>query len=139
MPDNFLADNGKPECDQYLVGVWALVEMPYQATLHEKAEGQHDRNGNEDGQGYCEVDNGCSHDRKLGLQYRHLLVGLEQGDAFVPDLGRNGQHLAQRDRAECTDHEDGTMREVDDTQGTEYQRQTQGNQGIGAPFVQAIE
>ena len=42
------------------------------------------------------------------------------------------------DGAEGAQHEEGAVREVDDSERAKDQRQAQGNEGVGAAFVQTV-
>ena len=73
------------------------------------------------------------------LQIGHFLEGVEEGDALVLDLGREGQELLKGDGAERAEHEQRAVGEVDDAERPEDQRQAERDQGVGAALVEAVQ
>ncbi len=54
------------------------------------------------------------------LQVGDLLIGVEEGDRRILDLGRQSQKVLKGDGAEAAEHEQRTVREVDDPERPEH-------------------
>ena len=111
-----------------------LVEVFDQATLHDHTNGDHHRNGKQDGERYGPVN-----DRVAGAFAEDVidvgnidLQGFAQkvGSGFVDDSVAECQDAVQRHGAECTDHEERAVGEVNNAKCAEDQRQTQCDQRI---------
>jgi hypothetical protein len=142
MLDDFLQDDRQAKRHEDLIGVRAFIKKADQSTFHNHTNKQHDRNGDEDRQ-------------------RHRIINHERADITEPllnygraDLKRCspwsrfgwvelndfvGQQLTDRDGAKCAEHEERAVREVDDAESPEYQRQTQSDQRIGTALVEPVQ
>ena len=120
----------------------ALVEVLDQPALHGDADQQHHRNGEDDRQRHRILDDEAAPLAEPGLGQRRL--DLERGAPGRQLVGVDGDRLerdqlAEGNRAEGAEHEQRTMREVDDTERAEHEGQPQRDQRVGAPLVEAVE
>ena len=133
--DDLLQHDGQAEGHEDLFGMAAPVEMLDDAAFHRHADGEHDRNGEQDGQRDRPVDQGFADPLAEPL----LDIGYLDLERVAQEvlLGRIFRHIGQveqplqRDRAEGADHEQGAMGEIHDPERAEDQRQAERDQRIG--------
>ncbi len=135
--------DGEAEGHEDLIGMGALVEVLDQPALHHEADGDHDGDGEQDRQRHRPVDHhipGRLSEPVIDIGNIDLHGIAEEILArLIDDLVAQGQKLGECDRTERADHEEGAVGEVDHTQRAEDQRQTEGDQRIGRPLVEAVE
>ncbi len=110
-----------------------------QAALHRVADEDHDRNGKDDRQRHGPIDDRRPHlIAKPCLYIGNIdLKGVAQkvGFGFVNDRVTPRENARQCHRAESSDHEQRTMRKIDNAQRAENKRETQRDKRIGRALV----
>ena len=120
----------------------AFVEMFNQAAFHDDADCGHYGDSKEDRQWNRPVnDTGPDLRTKPGLNHGSFDFGrVTQEICLCRVFGYRGnvQDTLQRYCAECTDHEQGTVSEVNNAQSTKNECQPQRNQRIGRALVEPV-
>ena len=119
----------------------ALIEIPDQAALHGDPDDQHDGNREKNGNGHREIEK-----RRAEITEPDFNIRLPDFHRRAPwrHFGRidrhhlNVQNGLDRHRAESTQHEQGTVREVHHAERAEDNGQAKRDQGIGPALIETV-
>jgi hypothetical protein len=140
--DDFSQHDGQAERHQDLVRMGALVEEADQTAFHGNAHKAHDHNRHQHRQGHGPVyEKGSSFRTKPVLDIGNINLERVTEKIFLCLADRLvgcEQQRSQRHRAERTEHEQGSVGEVDHTQGTENECQPERDERVGPTLVQSI-
>ncbi len=140
--DHFLQHNRQAKGHQNLVRMRAFVEVFDQAAFHHKANGDHDWEGEQNGQWNRPVDNGTAH---FGAEpafdvggFYLQRVAQKVGAAGINRFKAEAEKFLYGHSTKGADHEQRAMRKVHNAKRAKDQCEAKRNQRIGRALVEPI-